>query len=629
MKVNDIFVIVIPYGLGFIALLTIIAIIVQSRRIIRVLRNSQTVLSAFRDGTTPNELVRTIRAHVIPLETPDGLKHVLSTPLSSLRRDYAEGEVAHSRAFWFGTLLTGLALIFTFFLIGFVMKSDVSGAIKNDANSSQLSDAVAALGGKFFISATGVAGSVLTLIVANWARARIYRWAETPDAGLQEFFTTVEAVELRARLLEHELLRADREDSERRHGELSGHLASLDERARSLTSIEVSVKDIGNEVSANLKDIMKSAMAEELRSILGDTMVQVSTIAEKVQESLTDSFSASLQTMAAQLQKALEAIQRSIEGQAQGQLDQILMKLQDTVSGGFQSESQKMTKALETFASVVPALEQQLRQMTGKVAEESRVRSEESAQATRMLLERVSTLMDSLSAQQQSNAAAFERMQHATEAGADAAAKRLEMSGANMVSGVLTASRTEIEAIAKQLREAAESSASRYDDVESRVGGAALAVSQAADGLSRSSQTIVEMAHHTSTVLAQAKAGSDAIQAAARDFAVAGNTLHGSMTAINDVVDRVRMQTAEQQQLLNRQREYTREVEKLWPELFDTYLAKFKASSAELGSSWSKLHQDLSSVASNVGGTLAEGAEELTDAVQKLVKATNERRLTT
>jgi len=136
----------------------------------------------------------------------------------------------------------------------------------------------------------------------------------------------------------------------------------------------------------------------------------------------------------------------------------------------------------------------------------------------------------------------------------------------------------------------------------------------------RSANAIIEVADHTSSVIAQAKASSEAIQAASQHFVQAGNTLLGSVDHMQQVVEATRQQTQEQQLLLMRQREYTKEVEKLWPELFNTYLTQFKASSDELARSWEGFHQKIASVSSHVGSEFAESTEILSEAVDRLVK---------
>lgn len=630
METKDfVYIVALPGGLGLIAFVTIGFVFLQRAAILHRLRDVDGFLAAMREeGNEANGLVRAVREHVVRGEVEQGDKIVLSKPLPALRRDYAEDEVAHHWSFWFGSLLTGFALIITFLLIAQVMTNDVSGAIRESVNadesaSAHLSEAVTLLGGKFYISAAGIGGSVLALFVSNWARAGIYRCAEHPGRQLMAAFTSVEAQQLNAKLHELELLRAERETSAEQHAEVCAHLSTLNTRIEKLNSIEVSVKTIGNEVSANLKNIMKDAMGEQLKGMLADTMVDVDRMATRVEQSLNESFGKQLTALTIALQRSLTGLQKTIEGQGQGQLEKILEQLQNTVSGGFQNESQKMVAALEGFASVVPALEQQLRTMTGKVAEETRQRSEEGARMTEMLLTRVTSLVDTMTAQQAANAQAIERIQTVSAEGAEAMARRIETSGAGLVSNVLGASRAEIEAIVGQLRSAAEASANRYGDIETQAGNAAASVAQASDGLARSAKSIIEMANHTSTVISQAKSSSDAIQTASRDFIQAGTSLLGSVGQMQKVIEATRTQTQEQQELLLRQREYTKEVEKLWPELFNTYLAQFKSGADELGRSWESFHQKISAVSNNVGSQFAQSTEELSEAVEKLVSKLN------
>ncbi|MCX5743168.1 MAG: hypothetical protein NT062_11810 [Proteobacteria bacterium] len=332
---------------GALILMAVIAVVFVVRRrwaLIAELREVDRVLELLAaNAASASGLVAAIREHVVRDETPSGKRYVLNKPLAVVRREYAEGEVAHSPSFVFGGVLTAFALICTFLLIAWVMTTDVSGAIKNEADSSQLSSAVAKLGAKFLISAAGIFGSVLALFFSNSARGAIYRAAEHPPMELLAHFSSVDAEMLSAKLHELELARDDREararDTAARAEEsarATAHLASLDARAQKLNSIEVSLQTIGNEVSANLKNIMKDAMAEELRGIMSDMMVDVQGMATKLEEQLTDGFRSSLHAMSSDLKKALDAVQKAIEGQAQGQLDKILEQLhrRDRTSAG-------------------------------------------------------------------------------------------------------------------------------------------------------------------------------------------------------------------------------------------------------------------------------------------------------
>jgi molecular chaperone GrpE (heat shock protein) len=597
----------IPGGLLVLALVVGGFLYRRQRSIVMALKEVEGFLADVRDPHPRSSLACAVRAHVIP--TSNAAPLVVTRPLTAIRRDHAESAIAHHFSFWVGGLFTGLALICTFLLIASVMSSDVSGAIRDSADPTELSGAVSKLGSKFYISAAGVGGSLLLLFFSNLARARIFGLADNPDPRLVVSFISVEAYQLEVKRTEF--------------AELCGFLKSLDRRVEKLNSIEVSVQTIGNEVSANLKNIMKDAMGEQLREMVATTMADVSNIAERVEKNITDSFGQQLGMLATAMQQSLDTLRTAIEGQGQGQLEKILERLQDTVSGGFQSESKKMVAALEGFASVVPALELQLREMTGKVAQESRQRSEASARVADGLLARVTSLMNALGAQQIANAQAIERIQAVSEAGSEQIARRLEATGAGLVTSVLGSSRVEIEAIVGQLRGAAEASASRYVDIEAHADHAASAVVKATEGLSSASRSILEMANHTSAVLHQAKAGSESIHVASREFLEAANALLSSVALTRDVVDRTRAQTGEQQDLLMRQREYTKEVERLWPELFNTYLDKFKRSSEELGRGWQDLHTKITNVTTSVGSEFAENTQVLSEAVDRLVHATN------
>lgn len=449
MNLNLFAVYVIPPALALAAIVTIVNVVLQRARLLRELSGVDDVLARIRDGDRASPLVRTIREHIVPAKTSLSGLIVLSRPLPDVRREYAEDQVANHWSFWVGNLLTGVALLFTFILIGIVMTTDVSGAIRESTNadaaaSAHLSSAVNALGGKFYISATGIGGSVFALFAASKARADVYRRAEHPAPALAAAFTSLEAEQVRAQELELELWREDLAARAAQHAEIAGQLTLLNTRMDRLQSIEVSVKELGAEVSANLKNVMKEAMGEQLVLILRDTMADVDRIATTVQTNLTTAFGEQLRGLTTELQQALGAVQRAVEGQGQGHLEQILDKLQNTVSGGFDRESNKMAAALESFAAVVPVLEQQLKAMTTAVAAESRQHAEEAARVSGTVLDRMTSLVEALAAQQDAGAQALDRMVAAAEQGAGVLAQRLASTSETVVSGILSASRAEM-----------------------------------------------------------------------------------------------------------------------------------------------------------------------------------------
>lgn len=609
-----------PGTLLVIALLMMRSVQQHGRRLIRVLQEVDGFLQAMSHGTGELAgLVRAVREHVVvSRETERGTEYVLSKPLAAIRREYADAQVSRVLSFSLGSLLTGGALIFTFGLIAYVMTFDVSGAIQESGDPSRLSDAVAKLGAKFWISAAGVLGSIMATVFASEKRSKIMRVAEHPDVRLNHVFTSLEVEQLNATFQEMALLR-------RQHAELCAHLETLNHRVEKLNSIDVSVRDIGNEVSANLKNVMKEAMADELKSILVEVMAQVETIAARVQSSITDAFGEKLQALAANMQQSLDAVRKAIEGQAQGQLEQILDKLQATVSGGLQSESKNMAVALERFAKVVPALEEQLRAMTAQIATETRQRAEEGSRVMQDLLDRVGALVRSMEAQQSANAETVAKMQAASAHAAEEVARRLEASGASLVSTVMATSRSELEAISKQLEAALTSNAVRIDDIEQKAASASEVVARSADALARSAESLGAIHAQTQALLAQVRDGTDGMKTVSHAVANATHALLSSLETIRQIDETARAQTQEQQSLLMQQRQFTREVEQVWPTLFDAYLGKFKQASDELQRSWADLHAKVATLSQSVGSEFAENTLALSEAIKELVHHNNGR----
>jgi hypothetical protein len=204
-------------------------------------------------------------------------------------------------------------------------------------------------------------------------------------------------------------------------------------------------------------------------------------------------------------------------------------------------------------------------------------------------------------------------------------ARRLETSGANLVTSVLTTSREELSAISRQLETALTSNAVRIDDIEQKASSASAVVAKAAEALSNAAKSLADSNNQTSMLLAQVKSGSDSMRTASQGFVSAGNTLLGSVEAMRQISEAARVQTQEQQALLMHQRQYTKEVEQLWPQLFETYLSKFRESSDTLARSWSDFHAKISTVSKSVGAEFAENTLALSEAVNKLVELNGAR----
>lgn len=67
------------------------------------------------------------------------------------------------------------------------------------------------------------------------------------------------------------------------------------------------------------------------------------------------------------------------------------------------------------------------------------------------------------------------------------------------------------------------------------------------------------------------------------------------------------------------QQKHTSDMERVWPELFKTYLAQFKAAADELARSWSDLYRRVEQLTNGVGGQFADNTDQLAEAVDRLV----------
>lgn len=241
------------------------------------------------------------------------------------------------------------------------------------------------------------------------------------------------------------------------------------------------------------------------------------------------------------------------------------------------------------------------------------------------LLDRVGALVRSMEAQQSANAETVAKMQAASAHAAEEVARRLEASGASLVSTVMATSRSELEAISKQLEAALTSNAVRIDDIEQKAASASEVVARSADALARSAESLGAIHAQTQALLAQVRDGTDGMKTVSHAVANATHALLSSLETIRQIDETARAQTQEQQSLLMQQRQFTREVEQVWPTLFDAYLGKFKQASDELQRSWADLHAKVATLSQSVGSEFAENTLALSEAIKELVHHNNGR----
>ncbi|MCC6750673.1 MAG: hypothetical protein IT371_23650 [Deltaproteobacteria bacterium] len=620
---------------------------------LRVGRAARRAATAFREGERlpdddlASRLFHRLKDHlVLDLGPTQPRRFVTDRAISVSLDDTIDAWLDRRLAFAMGPALTGLALICTFALIAWVLVSDVSGAInemgqatRSGGPGTKLSSAVSHLGAKFAISATGVSCSILHLFLARLLRRRAHHTAAALASELDALCVPLErfkleqgaetqrAMQLRLVRMEQALeqslrvMQAEQSATEARHEssalwvhDLMSRIADVESSVRKLSSIEVSVKDMGTQVTDGLSKMMKQSLASELHGMAQQMLGAMDDMAERLRAVLTETLA---QEMAA-TRGALEAIRTSVQSQGQSQLDAIIDNLRDVLAGGFRSESAGMADGLRRFAEVVPELATQLRAITAEVAEDLRRRTAENSDATAAVMERVTDLLASLEAQQAATSEAIERIWAASAQGADLASTRIAEGSEAVLHRMISTSGREVESIMGMLRGAANESALQTGALNTQLAEIAASVSTARDGLGAASRELGEMAARVQQVLAGAHREAELTRTILGTFQQSAQTLADATRDATDLSTRLAERASEQQALIEAQRAYGREVERVWPQLFDTYLSRFEQQSSALSAAWKGQADDVEKVIRRVSESFASSVTDLGDSLEQL-----------
>jgi ABC-type transporter Mla subunit MlaD len=353
-----------------------------------------------------------------------------------------------------------------------------------------------------------------------------------------------------------------------------------------MKSIEVSVKDIGNEVTTRLKDMLTQDLGKQIEDMMRDTMSEAASLSERLKSELISAFERAIQDELPKMLASLEAIQKSVDGQASSPIERMLEQLQTVVAGGMRGESAQMNAAMKQFADVVPGLANQLRDVAETMTREVRERTTESARANESLVTQISSLLTRLETQQTATDRAIAEIAHASSAGADAMMGRLQSGSTELMGELLKSSRTEIDQVLAKLQAAAHESANGYGSIGASVEGAARSIAEVRDGLKEAADTTRTMSAETRAVIQDARVSSDAAQRAAQSFESAAGSLKTSIDQMNAAITQGRTYGSEQKEMIAEHRKFMHELEQMWPKLFDKYLTSYDEKSRLLERSW-------------------------------------------
>jgi hypothetical protein len=565
------------------------------------------LLGPAKDPETNEALNLVLEPEEVSIPESDGERRVLRRPLEVILYDFVEERLGRSWTLSNSHVLTGIALLFTFLLIALVLSQKVRGAISNSQDTSSLADAVGALGMKFFISATGVALALIQGAFAARFRLTVVRLAADRARSLAPLFESFESYRTRLDRHHHQNVEATLLT-------VASTLQGIQDSQQGLKSIEVSVKNIGAELQASLAHMVTQQIAEEMRNVLKDALGELA-------ETLGGQFKTTASAAIGSVQKSLDQIRASVESQAGSQVGKLLEQLRESVSGGFHSESANMSVALRQFGEVVPALEQQLRALVGGLSTDLRTQQETGARTQEAVFGRLDAVLAALGEQQNATTYAIAQISHASKQGADDVALRMQQAGTEAVAAMFKASSGEVENVVSRLQAAA----ARQGDLGAHVEQTARAIEVARDGLQQCASVIEQLSVSTRSIVDGLRVAAQEVVQSQRGVIDSTGRLEAVSSGLRSTTEAAQRQITEQGQLLAHQATVAKELERIWPQLFATYLDRFKQTSNELATSWDALYQRVNNLTNSASQDLSQSAQELVEAIQSHQKTTAAR----
>ena len=342
---------------------------------------------------------------------------------------------------------------------------EVNAALQRLGNDA-LQRAVGSIGAKFTVSAAGLLFSLVFRVVEGWARSAIYEAARQLGHANRTLFVSQEAHRFSVVRDSLAAIRAESAEGTAKQTQalvaalvaverevhqgdiqLVASLGAVKQQVQEgdkavvaalagLSSIEVSVKAMGAEVTAHLGSILKQHVADQICDALADLRA----FAQEQTENLAKAFGAITAEENAKLRESMDGVQRTIAEQSKSDVGKLVEQMRDMMSGGFQSESQNMTSAMAALRDVLPKLEEQMRRMTEDVDREMRERGEVSGRMQSELLQQLERALATSQSSQQESQAALQRPLLATEQSAGALQARIVGTGEEMVGRLMGAS---------------------------------------------------------------------------------------------------------------------------------------------------------------------------------------------
>jgi hypothetical protein len=542
------------------------------------------------------------------------------------RREMLADLARSSKPLRLGPLFTGCALFLTFILIGYVLVTDMQAALEAfsqsgtsvgsgaqdalDQASRRLAQGVGGLGGKFFISATGVFFSVLYTIGELSLEARHRRMVDDLDHALRSIFASPE---------EYDGL------LQRRHLDVLGDISHKIER---LNSIEVSVQNLSSEVVHQLSQVLTKDLGEQMHGMMAQALERVDSIATRTNEAL----SADLRQVMNVAQEGiphvvqhLEAIRNEVAHQAKAPVEELVRQFKTALTGGFQHETAQLGAALNQFATVVPEMARSLEAVSRSVTDSVSAGQERSQAIQQQLLSEMARVLEHLERQQTGMGQLVGRIHGEALETATSLGSKLQEQLDAATAGFAAATATQTGAMNERVAAVLSTQRTAFAELEAKVGGVVEALGQADRALASSarhletSAQLLGVAHDTAHKVVS---GATSVVAAVNNSA---KGLNETATHSHDFLEQAKSVVHAAMERAHKEADLARQLQAVWPGLLDRYLQGFQQKSDALASSWEQTHQRVVSLTSGVVEQLQTPVDELRDTVNVLADALKAR----
>jgi archaellum component FlaC len=595
----------------------------------------------FAPGKQPVALPYLVRGHALPI-------------LRERTRELFRSSRGHSVA----NNLTGIALVMTFGLLGFVLIGPVFEALQESASESSqaasLSSAISQMGAKFFVSAMGLLLSMVLRGAASRMESGLMSRLDELRASFDAHTETLDARRERHAEGRENFQAQLREELARQHHRMADELKSstheVTARLKDLSNINVSLQDIGTNVTSSMSSMMKNELGQLLAAQLGRMEQRVHTIAEEMQKALADSFTNALTEGLKDMGEHLEAIRKEVAGRGESDLEKLIHQLKDAVSGSFSSQSEDMARQLAQVAQVLPNIERQFSAMSAAMGENAKQWGAENQRAVEQLAEKVSLLVGSFESVQGGLEEAVSRVMQATvdsstrvgevnqrsiehlsqqvgeviggfhglREGLDASVQALHTTSQQMAAEIQGQAKQGAGAVnhgLEQLRSAAaleaDSFAARSRTFNESMGKAHQELGAMTRALGDVSTQLINATKGTGQAQDATRAAGLQLSEVAKRLATAGDTMGLLAEKREAVVER-------EEELIAAQRVALEHMNPIMVELAQTYEAAVKKQTELVANHWMSVTRNLDTALKASSQEFAEGVDELNASVREL-----------